>query len=195
LREAYNGARQVAYVLAGAIKNMNSAQAFHYTFGNMTFCSGDCNGIVLGGYYGISSGSTIALNLSHLSGQGVAHELGHSFETRVYDSLGSNVTGAPVNMLAAIGNAIKDLRGRHVSGYDPNAGTFVRTMEGYGDCGLICSYHPLDMMPEGDSAGEDYADMFMNWAYGSFANDTNGAGSARYNWINDNIAHWIGHIS
>jgi RHS repeat-associated protein len=195
LREAYNGVTKVGYALSGVMKNMNSAQAFKYVFGSMKFCSGDCDGYKLGGYYGISHGSTILFKPEVLTGYGVAHELRHSFETRVYDSLGKNVSNAPVNMLTAHGNELLDLFNNHVTGYDSNAGTFVRTMLGYGDCGLQCAYHPLNMDDDGKTAGEDFADMFMNWTYNSFSSDPNGAGAARNDWINRNMADWISYIS
>jgi len=45
------------------------------------------------------------------------------------------------------------------------------------------------------SHNEEFADMFMNWAFNSFdyqLSSVNGAGMARYTWMYTNMAEWIG---
>ncbi len=41
----------------------------------------------------------------------------------------------------------------------------------------------------GNSSGEDFADMFMNWVENSF--DTNAASQARYSWMKAHMALFV----
>ena len=43
----------------------------------------------------------------------------------------------------------------------------------------------------GNTPNEDFADMFLNWAFDSFADDP--MGEARYAWMEENMADWIEH--
>ena len=149
----------------------------------------------LGGYYGLHSGNSVKLLSGQVTSELVAHEMGHVFEKRVYNALGKDVSKAPANMLASIGTSIKDELGTHVTGV--NGGNFERTMLGYVRTrGLLGSYHPVEMMPDGDGPYEDFADMFMNWTFNSFdyTDGAYGAGTARYNWIDVNMSTWISYL-
>ncbi len=188
--EALRGVQSVATSL-GRVMDQDSKLIFQKAFGTITFCSGDCFGYSLNGYYGRSFGSTIAFKPNNLTPELVSHELGHSFHTKVYDSLGKDVGKSPYNMLSS--SEIVDKNGNHVTGLQ--YGNFSRTMDGYNiSCGLKCSYHPTTMMPGGNTPDEDIADMFMNWAFDSFDGDDNGAGTARFQWMNVNMARWISYI-
>ena len=54
-------------------------------------------------------------------------------------------------------------------------------------------YHPMTVNAngeiDGDNPWEDFADMFMNYVFNSFAN--NSAGDARNSWMQDNMGHWL----
>jgi hypothetical protein len=48
--------------------------------------------------------------------------------------------------------------------------------------------HPADE-DGGQSPIEEFADMFMNWVYDSFAHDI--AGQARFDFMTTNMVDWI----
>jgi hypothetical protein len=41
--------------------------------------------------------------------------------------------------------------------------------------------------------GEEFADMFMNWAFDSFADNT--GGDARYQWMQSHMSVWLNRMA
>ncbi len=109
-----------------------------------------------------------------------AHELGHVFNT--------HAASIPYTMLAS--TTIQDRDKNHVTGSDED-GEFKRTNRGYRSAWFPDQQHPLNMDSMGNTPGEDFADMFLNWAFNTFSNDETGAGAARYEWMAINMAEWI----
>jgi hypothetical protein len=65
---------------------------------------------------------------------------------------------------------------------------YQRTNRGYATAGFPWQQHPATVQG-GATPSEDFADMFLGWAYNHFAN--NAAGAARYNWMSTNMVEWI----
>jgi hypothetical protein len=117
-----------------------------------------------------------------------AHELGHAFNIATkqegefwgpgYIDLARE--GVWVNGTRIAGNT------NPISYSDNN--TYVRTADGYRPGLAVGINGPYQQNTRRD-VGEDFADMFMNWAFSSFA-DTN-AGVARYNWMDNHMSTWI----
>lgn len=54
--------------------------------------------------------------------------------------------------------------------------------------------HPVRMADSlASGAGEDFADMYMNWVLAGFAGDL--AGLARNAWMDENIPGWLSHVT
>jgi hypothetical protein len=68
-----------------------------------------------------------------------------------------------------------------------------RTNDGYVSNTPPWQYHPMTVNDEGEIDGdnpwEDFADMFVNWVFNTFA--SNDAGSARYDWMQEHANTWI----
>jgi hypothetical protein len=90
--------------------------------------------------------------------------------------------------------AITDATGKWVTGTHPG-GPFERTARGYQKEREPYMYHGPDNWDDWNSnadhvaRNEDFADMFMNWTFNSF--DQNSAGLARYSWMTTNMSSWI----
>jgi RHS repeat-associated protein len=110
----------------------------------------------------------------------VAHELGHVFD--------HSINGWGYGR-AQLGSATITAGGVHVAGYDPGTGGFLRTTLGYRCIDFPCMQHPITLDDQGPTAGEDFADMFMNYTLGGFAEDA--AGRARNYWMMTNMATWV----
>jgi hypothetical protein len=119
------------------------------------------------------------------------HELGHVFA-------GRDPTDANPN--STLGNSvIVDALGRTVwRGYRAEDG-YIRTMLGYVSNGAPNVYHGELEWTDWNSSdnyiarNEDFADMYMNWMYNSFSDDS--AGNSRYAWISSNMNRWINQIT
>ncbi len=101
----------------------------------------------------------------------VVHELGHAFGQKwyrkggKYDPLGPYVNVPP--------------------GLISNEGFYPSPAE----APLTWRQHPCT---DGyDCAGEAFADMFLGWTYGAWANDIAGKGNSRRNFMNQNMGLWI----
>jgi len=140
-----------------------------------------------------------------ISPQTIAHELGHTFNARVANNLGSGLDMYgddndeyirrlqidPYEVLRDTEiTAQVDGETLHVSG--PNAvGAFERTDHGYATLGTPWQQHSLRWGDGdgGNTPNEEFADMFLNWAYGSFTDDP--AGHARQAFMEGHIEDWI----
>jgi hypothetical protein len=141
----------------------------------------------------------------------IVHELGHVLHQ---NNLARNLYG---DLLISENAIVDDTRiwvtGLHPRGdecrdnTDPNSslgircaattvnqyGSFERTFFGYTGDRIPDVYHGRDF-GDWNTANEDFADMFMNWAYNSFdyRADANNAGTKRYDWMDERMAPFIG---
>lgn len=103
----------------------------------------------------------------------MAHEFGHIIAT--------NLNDFPEKALML--STIVDTSGNYVSGLIPGTkNSWQRTPNGYRCSDTPCMMHPIYWLPGGPKDYEEWADMWMNWTYGSFAD--NPMGDARRNWMN-----------
>jgi hypothetical protein len=149
-----------------------------------------------------------------ISPQTIAHELGHSFNARLANHLDGQIGELAISDLerAELVESARDLRPYselsgeeivaevdgeivHVAGRPPGGG-YQRTDLGYATLGTPWQQHSLRWGggdPSGNTVNEDYADMFLGWAYDGFADDP--AGDARYGWMENHMAEWIEQAS
>lgn len=118
-----------------------------------------------------------------------AHEMGHALNyALVPNGIDDSNYGAGLVDLALESIFIDGARiaGNLTRSY-ANGTTYVRTSYGYqpGPNGRTTPYQQNST----SAASEDFADMFINYAYGSFANDAYGA--ARYNFMEPHMGAWI----
>jgi hypothetical protein len=163
---------------------MNASQIFQQVFGNLTWTRDTS------GYGGCDAseytcGSETNDYATDPDDVGLlTHEFGHLFDHRITGSFGygRNVLGK---------STILDANGKYVEGIPIGGGAWKRYEDGYAGTGRPHMQHPLDMGGgcPGSSACEDFADMFMNWAQNSFAD--NAAGQARYDWMDARMGSWV----
>ncbi len=180
-------------VIGDAIANItgqtNSYLAFQKVFGQLTFSMSDgkkdgswsCSGSGSGFSCDPDAGGKIDARL-------VAHELGHTLNAII----ANNDEATPYDDLWDA--SIRDNDGLWVTGIQDN-GAWVRGYSGYISEGAPDLYHgPNDWDDAATGTrNEEFADMFMNWAFDSFdyRPEANGAGTARYNWMTTNMSEWI----
>jgi hypothetical protein len=159
----------------------------------------------LGSLSGQWADGKVKLDSGEITARLVVHELAHAFASRVYDTLtyrlGGDVERSPVNILS---NTRIYAAGKLITGLSLDGGRFDRygknDTEDYAapDNGFLGDYqndpdqwqvHPLGMEPDGNTAGEQYADMFLNWTYSTFAG--NSAGFALNSWMTSNMSEWV----
>jgi hypothetical protein len=149
-----------------------------------------------------------------ISPQTIAHELGHSFNARLANHLDGQIEDLAISDIerAELVEMARDLRPYsqlnseeivaeidgeivHVAGPPPGGG-YQRTDLGYATLGTPWQQHSLRWGggdPTGNTANEDYADMFLGWAYDGFTDDP--AGDARYGWMENHMPAWIEQAS
>jgi len=126
-----------------------------------------------------------------------AHELGHAFNYALYPNTTDNRSyGQGIIDLALEGVWVKgeriagNVKGMYAVDVDPVTGEvyYLRTSAGYRS-GL----YSVDGGPYQQNAtsavSEDFADMFMNWTYDTFA--ANDYGDERYYWMDSHMSTWI----
>jgi len=145
-----------------------------------------------------------------ISPQTVAHELGHTFNARVVNHLNDEIRElegisddertsffARVVRVGPYGDlgteeVVAQIDGEtvHVAG-PPSPGAYQRTDLGYASLGTPWQQHSLRWGDGqgGNAANEDFADMFLGWAYDGFTDDP--AGRARYDWMESHMAEWV----
>jgi RHS repeat-associated protein len=149
-------------------------EAFRKVFGNKreltlsdekkTGCNTSAGNIVCGA--GTDSWITRSIGVGLIT-----HEFGHIFN----GVAGSFFT----NRLAKTTISTRDEV--FVGGYSIFTNRYTRTNLGYQTATFPDQQHPINMDNEGPTAGEDFADMFMNYIRNSFANNL--AGEARSGWM------------
>jgi RHS repeat-associated protein len=152
-------------------------EAFLKVFGALTFTMSKTNGNSCeAGANGVTcyTGTKVDARL-------IVHELGHTFAIRAgykpYTDLGDT--------------EIVDDEGNHVTGKN-RQGVFERIFLGYNGEYPPNVYHGKNF-PAWNSPSEDFADMFMNWGFDTFdySDTANGAGTARFNWMDIHMMDWI----
>lgn len=124
-----------------------------------------------------------------------AHELGHAFNLALHPNTTDNLNyGQGIIDLALEGifavtddtGIPKRIAGNTTQSY-ANDDYYTRTSFGYQD-GI--NHRDGGPYQQNDTAAvsEDFADMFMNWTFNSFAG--NDAGAARYNFMNSHMSAW-----
>jgi hypothetical protein len=108
--------------------------------------------------------------------QNVVHELGHAFAQRAGGQPYRDLNAAQIGYTRPDGQVIQVAGGGWGAGY-------VRTSKGY--AGPFPGWQQSTVR----TANEDFADMFLGWAYNHFADDP--AGAARYQWMAVNMPRWI----
>jgi hypothetical protein len=116
------------------------------------------------------------------SARNAAHEIGHAFSQSAGRQPYTDLDAAQI--MDNAGNAI-------AGGGGP--GPYLRSDAGYATAGFPWQQHRQVMGDIADppTANEDFADMFLGWTYGNFANDRPGAGAARNTWMSANMPRWI----
>jgi len=168
---------------------MTSYQVFQVVFGNQTI---NLNQDGLGAgceVLNCSQGTGGWLGTSANAQGLIIHEFGHIFDYTITGQWGyaRNVLGS---------TTIYDELGRYVEGVPVGGGAWTRTNDGYRCATYPCQQHPLNE-PGGETAGEDFADMFMNlvldysgiYTDGGFASDL--FGQARYDWMHSYMTIWV----
>jgi RHS repeat-associated protein len=156
--------------------------AFRDSMGKTTIISED---YPPGNYYGETDGSVITF-YGHLSPEDMIHELGHRINNAANQGL-TNLLDDPSYAVFDMHN--KFVTGNRGNGYDRGGGN-PAPQNGYRS-DLPCPYqcHPRSMDASGNTANEEWADMFMNFIGNTYAD--NPAGNALYNWTTTNLASFI----
>jgi len=175
----------------------NEAMAFLAVFGPMTFYYGDKDpgASKLNGYWGISGDHKITFLPGKVTSRLVGHELGHELSHLLYDNLAGyvNIPDHPVSMLIHTGVWVdgKFVTGNRYGSYDRNGGLSAKDGNGYrsDDYHDGWQYHPRSMGADGNTADEDWADIFLNWSFNSFADNTHG--KALFTWTDSHMDTWL----
>ena len=175
--------------------SLSATQMFISMFGTVnisiesnssTSCSGSMGAVTCGGS-------------ASITGRFIAHELGHTFAWTMQARGYINPYKTMQNMM------IYDSAGNWVSGKSIGALGWNRGLSGYdsgpnGDYSIPSLYHgPVgwndwNRLEEngrytGTAYNEEWADMFMNWSYGSFEHSY--AGFARHSWMTTQISSFL----
>jgi len=206
------GVLMIAYALAAATPGTDSPHAaFKEVFGGTVFTlkgSGlDQGWYCSAGGYGWQCEP---LAEGHMSAQLLTHELGHTFNARVSNNLSEQILElqdspekkellrqvpwlTPYIELGGT-NIVAEIDGEivHVSGLLDQGG-YERTDLGYATLGSPWQQHSIRWDANGNTPNEDFADMFLGWAFNGFSDDP--AGAARYTWMDSNMPEWIAQSS
>jgi RHS repeat-associated protein len=193
-----SGAWQVAKVLyeAGGGQFSSPSESFFAVYGSaVTFEKRNSDG-PLGWankanhvYVNIHDGGS-KITDSTTGSMWAVHELGHAFNYELSPNTTDNLTyGQGIIDLALDGVWVgRDrIAGNTTSSY-ANDNLYVRTSDGYRPGTYSRDGGPYQQNST-SAVAEDYADMFMNWTYNSFASDV--YGDARYEFMNNHMSAWI----
>ena len=201
-----SGARAVAGAMERS-SGIPAALAYHQAIGRLSFVNAT-PGTVSGGWAWTRASDlrevwVDAVGTADYLQWGVLntiHELGHAY-AQLNPGTYSALEGAHIR------NALGDV----IAG--GTAGEHGRTLDGYAVAWGDFSYERYFMTQHGqrkrptwpwvqnsatapakgiDPVHEDFADMFVGWAFGHFANDPQGAGAARLEWMTTSLGEWAG---
>lgn len=161
-------------------------QAFEYALGQVTFRS-----VPYDGWYATAHGQEILFRKGRVSVSLVIHELGHTFNYRYHNTLIQ-----PTRLLIWEGVYARDgqfVTGNRYGSYDRHGGQRA-PHNGYWSDNYRAGYqlHPRGLSPYGNSASEDFADIFLNWTRRSFV--PNDAGRALHRWMDRNMKKWLPQV-
>ena len=199
------GILMVSHALAGATPEFDAPnEIFREMFGTPTLTLKEQG--ETGTWYCTAGGygaQCEPLARGRISSELMAHELGHTFNARIANNLGNglDVHGEdrteyfrrlqldPYENLrrsqitAEVGGEVIHVTGRN------DQGVFERTDHGYASLGPPWQQHSIRWDDNGNTPNEDFADMFLGWAFDGFSDDE--AGTARFEWMEDNMPDWI----
>ena len=168
--------------------NSRFADVFKQIFGSTVFTrSGDSTRTCVGGSGAVTCGGNASI-----TDRFIMHELGHSFDSKL-----SNLGYKAIQQASIFTDGATWVTGFHkvnsISTWQRGLAGYPNTSGSAGLYGVPDLYHgPRNWSDwnklydtKGNYSGiaytEEWADMFLNWADDSFAN--NAAGGARNNWI------------
>jgi hypothetical protein len=172
-------------------------EAFRMVFGDMTFYYGDkpAGALPLSGFWGRSGAHNITFQPGKVTPRLVEHELGHEFAFLLYDEK-KGYAKLPHHPLSMLINQGVWSNGEFVTGnrngsYDRNGGLSAADGNGYRSDNYLdeWQYHPRSMGDDGNSADEDWADIFLNWSNDSFADNPHG--KSLFDWTDSNMEMWL----
>jgi len=184
--------QKIGNALANSQGTFDGASIFQKVFGPMNFNRrGDTGQICQGG-----SGIVACYANAQISSRFIIHELGHSFDA----SLG-NFGYSAIQNTSIVTNSGNWVTGLHIVN---GVKVWERGLDGYpnvsGNYGVPDLYHGPGNWSDwnqlynsqneytGTAYTEEWADMFMNWADGTFVSD---AGVARNNWMTTQISSFL----
>jgi len=184
-----------AVVVAGALSKrsgLSSEDTFSAVFGELTLSATEGSGNKWECQRSASpSGVSCTSGKLGLEPRLMAHEFAHVFNAMYANGGHEN---SPYDVLGD--TTITDSAGNWITGmtYDPIEGVneWTRGYDGYQQVNGLYDdpslYHgPVDWgTGNANSVSEEFADMFLNWAYNSF--DSSPAGSARYSWMSGEVS-------
>jgi RHS repeat-associated protein len=182
---AYVGVDYVASALS-PYTGVGGESSFKQVFGPMLFIT-DMN---LGKWFARTSNGLIRFSPGNVTPRLTAHELGHAFEKHIWAQNGGTYanTNNPVQVLATEG--IYDANENFVTGKGNRNNGLYAPINGYWSDNYQdeWQWHPRNM-EGGNNNFEDWADIFLNWAFNSFV--PNPAGTALYNWVDIHMNEWV----
>lgn len=146
------------------------------------------NGLVRG-HWAYASGRIVQMTIGRVTERLVSHELGHVYQYMAARRF--EYPRSPVARLIADGVYTAD--GAMVTGVANGMyrrhNRLTAPANGYlsDDWRFGCQLHPVSMSG-GNSAGEDWADMWMNWVYDIFFD--NPAGQALHRFVESAVRQW-----
>jgi hypothetical protein len=165
--------------------------AFKRAFGEITFMVSPS---ITGNYWAYVKETLVIFKPGKVTPRLVGHELGHVFEKVLWIRAGNCYEDSnPIMILIKDGIWANDstfITGRFYGKYLRNGGKLAPENGYYSDTYRDeGQYHPYWMGDSGKYAHEDWADMFMNWAFGTFID--NRAGDTLDQWVTRNMYEWI----
>jgi RHS repeat-associated protein len=151
---------------------------------------------------GRSNADSIRLRPGRITGRLLGHELGHVFAFRIKRGDGGMYSSGHPEMMLIAGLYHKS--GAFMTGENRAYGDgsyrrndLVLGYESGYECDTVpCQYHLMSeiypseyMDADSNSAGEEWADMFLNWSLGGFNDSTRGQYYEM--WMTSNMSEWI----
>ncbi len=179
--------------------NPNPVTAFQTVFGGLTLYNDPT--LKGSGWDGKASADLIKLNPSRITARLLGHELGHVFSYRMHRGAGGVFADNHPEMLLGAGLWDGDFfvtgenRSKLGEPYERN-GLELGYYSGYDGDTVPHQYHLISETEPGEymddaslGAGEEWADMFLNWSLGGFNNSRRGW--YYENWMTTNMSEWI----
>jgi len=199
MQESYNSYQEGIYqsclenrsapTSACSAKSATDVEVYTAVFGNQNF---NVNGTGAAWMCGASpTGFFCSSGNNDINPRLVVHELGHTFNSQ-YDPLRKS----PYAVLGSSTTSINTAQGLWVTAFHSVNGEWKwdRSFNGYASNGAPSVYHGSATWDDWNTVHEEFADMFMNWAFDSFTVDQAGYGQARYAWMSSNMGYWLNNM-